>query len=163
MRKKTMEEYLEVIDLLQRKDGRAQTGRIASEMRVRPSSATQMLRKLQREGLLEYRTYEGAALTPAGLRVAEELGRRHRALADFLEIIGLDEEAAERDACQIEHHISRSALEQLEKFVQFACISGHEPGWVSSFRRYCETGEPGECGSCTHRDAGEHGREEAGD
>ncbi len=148
MRQKTMEEYIEIIHALEIREGRAATGRIAAEMKVKPSSATEMLRKLQHEGLLQYETYAGATLTDSGRRLALELKSKHKAIADFLEIIGVDRCVAERDACQMEHHVGRETMERLKRFVQFASLSPSEPLWIENFRRYCETGELVDCNLC---------------
>lgn len=146
-----MEEYIETISTLEDREGKAQTGKIASEMNVRPSSATEMLQKLQEEGLLRYETYSGATLTPAGKKLARDLDRKHGVIADFLEIIGVSKSVADADACQIEHHVSRESVEQLEKFVEFARGSLHDPNWIRNFRKYCETGRPVDCNSCGRR------------
>lgn len=153
MRQKTMEEYIEIIHALEIREGRAATGRIAAEMKVKPSSATEMLKKLQHEGLLKYETYAGATLTDSGKKLALELKGKHKAIADFLEIIGVDRSIAERDACQMEHHVGQETMERLKRFVQFASLSPSEPLWIENFRRYCETGELGECNlCCSHSD-----------
>lgn len=156
MRQKTMEEYIEIIHALEVQEGRAATGRIATEMKVKPSSATEMLQKLQHEGLLKYETYAGATLTDSGKRLALELKGKHRAIADFLEIIGVDRCVAERDACQMEHHVGRETMERLERFVQFASLSQSEPLWIENFKRYCETGELVECNLCGRHDLKKH-------
>jgi len=148
LRQKTMEEYIEIIHALEIQEGRAATGRIASKMKVKPSSATEMLRKLQDEGLLKYETYAGATLTDSGRKLALELKGKHKAIADFLEIIGVDRSIAERDACQMEHHVGQETMERLKRFVQFASLSPSEPLWIENFRRYCETGELVECNKC---------------
>ena len=148
MRKKTVEEYIEVIHALEAKEGRATTGRIAAQMNVKPSSATEMVQKLQKEGLLNYESYAGATLTDSGRRLALELNGKHKAIADFLEIIGVDRAVAERDACQIEHHVGRETMERLERFVQFAGLFSNEPKWIECFQRYCETGRVEDCNQC---------------
>jgi Mn-dependent transcriptional regulator len=66
MRKKTIEEYIELIYILEQKDGHAHTGTIASEMDIKAPSVTQMLQKLEREGLVQYQSYTGATLTKKG-------------------------------------------------------------------------------------------------
>lgn len=149
MRLKTIEEYIEIIHALEIQEGRATTGRIAAEMNVKPSSATEMLKKLQKEGFLQYKSYAGATLTDSGRRLALELKGKHKAIADFLEIIGVDRSAAERDACQIEHHVGQKTMEKLERFVQFAGLFANEPKWIECFQRYCETGEREDCDHCT--------------
>jgi len=148
MRKKTVEEYIEVIFALEREEGRATTGRIASEMNVKPSSATEMLQKLQKEGFLQYESYAGATLTESGWRLALELNGKHEAIADFLAIIGVDRAVAERDACQIEHHVGRETMERLERFVEFAGHFPDRPGWMECFQKYCETGRVEDCDQC---------------
>ncbi|MCK4266982.1 MAG: metal-dependent transcriptional regulator [Thermoplasmata archaeon] len=145
MRRITKEEYIETIDVLERKDGRAQTGQIAEMMDVKPPSVTEMLQKLQGEGLVDYEPYLGASLTPAGIRLAAELTARHKVIADFLEIIGVERELAEQDACQIEHHVSKVTAERLQEFVRFVQEAPRDPKWIEHFKTYCETGEREEC------------------
>ncbi len=107
-----------------------------------------MLRKLQHEGLLQYETYAGATLTDSGRKLALELKGKHKAIADFLVIIGVDRSIAEHDACQMEHHVGQETMERLKKFVQFASLSPSEPLWIENFRRYFETGELVDCNLC---------------
>ena len=145
MKRKRVEEYIEIIHALELEEGRAATGRIAAEMGVKPSSATEMLQKLQNEGLLHYESYAGATLTDSGRRLALELKGKHRAIADFLEIIGVDRNSAEKDACQMEHHVGRETMERLKKFVQFAGLSSRQPIWIENFKRYCENGRAEKC------------------
>ncbi|MEF8832619.1 MAG: MarR family transcriptional regulator [Candidatus Thermoplasmatota archaeon] len=57
MKQKTLEEYLEVIYLIEKREGQAKTGKISSELDVKPPSVTEMLRKLEVEGYLEYERY----------------------------------------------------------------------------------------------------------
>ncbi len=131
MRKKTIEEYIELIYILEQKDGHAHTGSIATEMDIKAPSVTQMLQKLEKEGLVQYQSYTGATLTKKGKKLALHLMEKHRVIREFLELIGIDEVTAERDACQIEHHISTGSVRQLEKFVEFL---QQDPGLAERFR-----------------------------
>jgi len=141
LRRVTKEEYIETIFLLEKKDGKAQTGLIADKMDVKPPSVTEMLRKLQDEELVNYEPYLGATLTDKGKAMAKELMVRHKVIAEFLEIIGVDENLAEQDACTIEHHVSRASAEQLRKFVEFIQTAPRDPQWIENFKHFCETGE----------------------
>lgn len=118
MRKKTIEEYIELIYELEEQGGQAQTGAIAEEMKITPPSVTEMLQKLEREGYVHYKSYSGATLTGKGKRLAHRLEKRHETIAEFFENIGVDHDQAQIDACQIEHHISEKSFRQLEKFVR---------------------------------------------
>jgi len=145
MRRVTKEEYIETIHMFERESGKAQTGRIAGHMDVKPPSVTEMLRKLQDEGLVNYEPYLGATLTDKGRKMAGELMARHKVIADFLVIIGVDPENAETDACQIEHHVSRISAERLKLFVEFIQNAPRDPQWIENFRKYCETGKRDKC------------------
>ncbi len=120
MRHKTVEEYIETIFVLEQRNGRAQTGMLAAQMGVKPPSITEMLQKLEGAGLIHYESYNGATLTRSGRKMARELMQKHRVIADLLEILGIDKEVAEVDACQIEHHVSSQTVKRLEQFVEFA-------------------------------------------
>jgi DtxR family Mn-dependent transcriptional regulator len=145
MKRKTTEEYVEIIFVLQNRNGSAKTGEISSEMGIRPSSVTEMLRKLQQEGFIQYEPYKGAQLTDTGEKLAQELMKKHKIIADFLEIIGVQRDLAEADACQIEHHVTRKTLQRLGKFVEFINDAPHEPKWIEHFNYYIQTGKRKQC------------------
>jgi DtxR family Mn-dependent transcriptional regulator len=134
MRRKRKEEYIEIICLLEKQEGRAQTGMIAEAIDVKPPSVTEMLRKLEQKGLIVYEPYAGAKLTRAGLEMARDLRNRHRTFADLLGLLGVDAVTAEADACQFEHHVSRETLECLRLFLEYLrestegrrCLKGFE-------------------------------------
>ena len=62
-----VEMYLKSVFLLAKNgDGRAKTGDISKDLRVSPSSVTEMLDKLQKAGFVRHRKYQGATLTRKG-------------------------------------------------------------------------------------------------
>ena len=148
MRRITIEEYIETIYALEKREGAAHTGSIASEMGVKPPSVTEMLQKLERSGLVKYKPFGGATLTNAGRKKARELMNRHRVIADFIEILGVKREQAELDACQMEHHVSSETVEKLERFVEFVHNAPADPKWIGHFQHFCETGERICCEEC---------------
>jgi DtxR family Mn-dependent transcriptional regulator len=137
----TEEEYIEVIFGLQQKHGHVHTNDLASELGVAAPSATEMVQKLAEKKLVNYTPYRGVTLTKDGEKIAKELIRTHRTLAEFLEIIGVHKKNAEADACQIEHHVSNQTVKQLNKFVEFVRDAPVDPIWLGHFRHYCKTGE----------------------
>ena len=141
MRRVTKEEYIEAIFALCKDSEKAQTGQIAEHMDVKPPSVTEMLGKLQDEGLVKYEPYLGAELTSKGEKLAKDLIARHKVIADFLEILGIDRAMAEQDACIIEHHMSRDSAYRLKMFVEFIQTAPKDPKWLENFLLYCETGE----------------------
>lgn len=145
IKRKTIEEYVETIFFLQNRNGNAKTGRISSQIGVQPSSVTEMLQKLQEEGYIQYEPYKGAELTETGKILAHELMSKHKIIADFLEIIGVQRELAEADACQIEHHVTAKTMQRLGKFVEFINDAPHEPKWIEHFNYYIKTGKRKHC------------------
>ena len=77
------------------------------------------MKTLERQGYVCHSRYDLVDLTPEGFRVAENVYRRHRILRHFLtDILGLDGETAEADACRMEHGVSPATLEGLTRFVE---------------------------------------------
>lgn len=145
MKTKTIEGYIEVIYTLQKKRGQVHTNDVASALGVAAPSATEMLQKLGNENLLNYVPYHGVTLTADGEKMAKELTQKHKTLSEFLEIIGVDRKDADIDACQIEHHVSRWTMKQLNKFVEFVRDAPHDPTWLKHFKHFCKTGERLRC------------------
>ena len=141
MKIKTVEEYIEVIYALQKKHGHVHTNDLALTLGVAPPSATEMVQKLADENLVDYKPYHGVTLTKDGEKMARELTKKHKTLAEFLEIIGVDREDAEIDACKIEHHVSSQTMKQLNKFVEFTRDAPSDPRWLENFKRFSKTGK----------------------
>lgn len=137
---KTMEQYLETIYDLQKKDGFATVTDIADAREVKAPSVTYVLQKLGDAGLVNYEKYRSVTLTPDGMEIAERLERIHETLKWFLELIGVDEETADEDACEIEHIVRPETVEKLTQFVQWVQGAPKSPKWLSHFREYQETG-----------------------
>ena len=116
MRKRTIEEYLEIILILQNEKGQATTGEIANLMNISSPSVSEMLAKLDDEKLIIYTPYKGVTLSSQGLKIANNIIKKHQIISDFLQMIGVEKETAEIDACNIEHHISDKSMEKLIKF-----------------------------------------------
>jgi DtxR family Mn-dependent transcriptional regulator len=93
-----------------------------------------MMQKLVGEGVVVYKAHNDIALTARGKRLAEELTRRHRVLADFFELLGVARELAELDACRIEHHVSPETARLLERFVEFLCADAEKLKMMEEFR-----------------------------
>ncbi len=112
------EEYIKTIYLFQQKYRTVHNSEIARALNVKSASVTEMLQKLYKKKLVTYRPYKGATLTVKGRKIAEKLVNRYNVLTDFLQIIGVDRETAEIDACNIEHIITSDSVGQLKQFVE---------------------------------------------
>ncbi len=116
----SLEDYLEAIYELQEELGEVRVRDIAQVRGVRMPSVVDALRRLRSHGLVSYQARELVTLTPEGLDLARKVTERHEFLKLFFtQILGVDPEVAERDACSIEHHISPQTLSRLASFYQF--------------------------------------------
>ncbi len=137
----SIEDYLEAIYRIESKKGLVRTSDISSFFGHKPSSVTEMLQKLDGQGLVNYEKYRGVTLTESGKRVAKEVSRKHETLSSFLKILGVDEGIAEEDACRIEHSVHKETMETLRKFVGFVQEAPKDPKWLRHFRHFIKTGK----------------------
>ncbi len=105
-----VEDYLERILELINSKGYARVIDIAAALKISQASVTNMVQRLDAEGLLKYEKYRGLILTAAGKSLARKIARRHRLLTDFLRLLGLDDRVIHHDVEGMEHHISPSTL-----------------------------------------------------
>jgi len=109
-----VEDYLErILELINTK-GYARVVDIAESLKISQASVTNMVQRLDAEGLLKYEKYRGLALTTAGEELALNITRRHQLLTDFLKLLGLDDEVIYHDVEGMEHHISPPTLRAIQ-------------------------------------------------
>jgi Mn-dependent DtxR family transcriptional regulator len=104
--------------------GYATTIDISDYLNVSSPSVTKMLQRLNESGHVNYERYRGISLTESGVAVAKNMHERHGVLADFLKMIGVDEDTANRDAEGIEHHLHPETLKKLEEFIRLVKAQG---------------------------------------
>ena len=109
-----VEDYLERILELINSKGYARVVDIAAALKISQASVTNMIQRLDAEGLLKYEKYRGLILTTAGKSLARKIAQRHRILTDFLKLLGLDERVIYHDVEGMEHHISPATLRAIE-------------------------------------------------
>ena len=105
-----MDDYLEQILHLIEATGYARAVDISKNLGISQASVTNMLRKLDSEGLVNHEKYRGTVLTEEGHRIARAIIERHETLTRFLRLFGLEEETIYRDVEGMEHHVSRPTL-----------------------------------------------------
>lgn len=113
------EDYLERIHELIERKGYARVVDIASSLKVRQASVTNMVKKLGEAGFLKYEKYRGLVMTDKGREVARRIQSRHATLSRFFSLFGLDSETQRLDIEGIEHHLSPATLAMLADLAQF--------------------------------------------
>jgi Mn-dependent DtxR family transcriptional regulator len=106
-----MDDYLEQILHLIEAKGYARAVDISKNLGISQASVTNMLQRLDAEGLVNHEKYRGTVLTDEGHRIARAIIERHETLTRFLRLFGLDEETIYKDVEGMEHHVSRPTLQ----------------------------------------------------
>ena len=116
-----IEEYLEVLYRNGSNGEQVSTTKLSKDLGIAPGSVTQMLKKLENLGYIEYTPYKGAVLTNEGMKIAQKITRKHRILEKFLmDILKIKEENVHEQACEMEHTLSDEAERAL-------CTMLHNP------------------------------------
>ena len=121
------ENYLKAIYSLSEDQAEAiSTNLLAEKMSTKPSSVTDMVKKLSEKDLISYQKYQGCELTAIGQKTALQIIRKHRLWEVFLVNklnFGWDEvhEIAE----QLEHIQSTKLTDHLEEYLGFPKVDPH--------------------------------------
>ena len=113
------EDYLKTIHLLNSQRGSVRVKDIAEKLDITMPSVSSAIKNLEKKGLVSHPRYDLVALTNQGSQIAESITMRHCIIRDFLSnVLELDTEIAEKDACVMEHSISPETLEKLVLFLE---------------------------------------------
>ena len=112
-----MDDYLEQILHLIEANGYARAVDISKNLGISQASVTNMLQRLDSEGLVNHVKYRGTTLTDEGHRIARAIIERHETLTRFLRLFGIDEDTIYKDVEGMEHHVSRPTLKVISAVV----------------------------------------------
>ncbi|MFZ9935883.1 MAG: transcriptional regulator MntR [Luteolibacter sp.] len=130
-----MDDYLEQILHLIEAKGYARAIDISRNLGISQASVTNMLRRLDAEGLVKHEKYRGTILTEEGHRIAGAIIERHETLTRFLRLFGLDEDTIYHDVEGMEHHVSRPTLEVIRAV---ADALEADPSLLEKVRKRCQ-------------------------
>jgi DtxR family Mn-dependent transcriptional regulator len=135
------EDYLEAILRLVSEKGAARVRDIAAALSVHKSTVSATLKAMSEKGLVNYSRYEITTLTAMGQEIAQDVQSRHEVIRRFLsDVLGASVEAAEANACRMEHIMDHEVMERLSLLVSFAnehLAAGDS--WIQQFQHYCNS------------------------
>ena len=148
----SLEDYLETILDLEKTHKVARVKDIAEKLGVLRGTVTAALKNLAEKGLINYEPYSYITLTRQGTAIAEEITRRHEIIKDFLgNVLLLDSQRAEENACRMEHAMDKSAINRLVQFIEYIhhCPRTGED-WIQAFVKYYSKNvhDKNNCGQC---------------
>lgn len=106
--------------------GPVSTNAIASQMETKPSSVTDMAKKLAEKNLVNYQKYQGVVLTDLGKRTALNVIRKHRLWEVFLfEKLDFQWDEVHEVAEQLEHIKSEQLVDRLDALLGYPKFDPH--------------------------------------
>ena len=126
MNSQSEEDYLKAVYHLQKENKSVSTNAIASYLEMKPSSVSDMLKKLADKKLIYYKKYKGSSLTKKGKLIALSIIRKHRLWETFLvDKLGFGWGHVHNIAEQLEHIDSEELIDKLDAFLQFPKYDPH--------------------------------------
>jgi DtxR family Mn-dependent transcriptional regulator len=121
-----VEDYLKTIYDLQQERGQVATTTLAGRVGVAPASATLMIKKLAKLGLVVHQPYYGLKLTDTGQKIALKVLRCHRLVELFLaKTLGLSWDQIHTEAEKWEHVLSEEIAERMDTVLGFPTTNPH--------------------------------------
>ena len=116
--RKSAEDYLEMMLMLQEKHGYIRSIDIAEELGFKKPSVSYATKRLRENGYITMNQDNIISLTETGMKIASHMYERHRLLTQFLVALGVDPETARMDACKIEHDLSEKSFKAIRKHME---------------------------------------------
>lgn len=112
------ENYLETILILQKRKGNVRSIDVANELNFTKASVSRAMSILKKDNYINMEPGGNIVLTEQGRKKASEVLERHVTLTKFIsDILKVDPEIAEKDACRIEHIISQETFNGIKNIL----------------------------------------------
>jgi len=126
MKNISKEDYLSIIYKSADSNGEIKANLIAEKLNISAAAVTDMLRRLSKEGYVDYKRYKGIRLTESGEEYARNMVRRHRIWEVFLyQIVGLPWDKVHSEAENLEHSSSDELINRLEEMLDYPEFDPH--------------------------------------
>lgn len=109
------ENYLETILVLSRQLPVVRSVDVATELGFKKSSVSVAMKNLREKNQITVTDAGYIYLTDEGKKIAEMIYERHNLITKCLTLLGVPEDIAEKDACKIEHVISKESFQALKE------------------------------------------------
>jgi DtxR family Mn-dependent transcriptional regulator len=121
------EDYIKAIYHLGKGENKmVSTNALSEAMETKPSSVTDMVRKLSEKGVAHYKKYKGVCLTETGQKIALALVRKHRLWEVFLvDSLNFSWDEVHEVAEQLEHIKSEKLIDELDKLLGYPKVDPH--------------------------------------
>ncbi len=126
MKNISKEDYLSTIYRHRNSEGGIKATQLAEQLEISNAAVTDMMKKLSKDGLVNYARYKGIKLTGQGESYARNMVRRHRIWELFLQrIVGMPWDKVHDEAEQLEHSSSDELVNRLEEMLDYPKFDPH--------------------------------------
>jgi DtxR family transcriptional regulator, Mn-dependent transcriptional regulator len=137
-----LEDYLEALTVLSKDTQVVRVKELSDYLSVARPTANAAVKALVKYGLVKHQRYSYIVLTDTGKTLGNEILAKHSLLVHFLkDILGIDNDISEKDACEIEHCLSDVSIDRMIRFIEFLSktpIGTSSP--VEGFKDYLKEG-----------------------
>ena len=121
-----VQDYLKAIHQLGGATDGVSTSAVAERLGVSAASVSGMLKRLDEQGLVSHKRYQGVRLTKKGTRQAVEMIRHHRLLELYLvKVVGMPLDRVHDEADALEHVISEELESRLDELLGYPTEDPH--------------------------------------
>jgi DtxR family Mn-dependent transcriptional regulator len=126
MKNISKEDYLSTIYRHRNNEGGIKATQLAEQLEISNAAVTDMMKKLSKDGLVNYTRYKGIKLTGQGESYARNMVRRHRIWELFLQrIVGMPWDKVHDEAENLEHSSSDELVNRLEEMLEYPQFDPH--------------------------------------
>ena len=111
------EDYLETILILSKRLPVVRSVDIANELGFSKPSVSHAMKNLRMKKHITVTDAGFIYLTDSGMDIAEKIYERHLFFTETLKKLGVSEDVASEDACNIEHVISSETFDAIKRYV----------------------------------------------
>ena len=112
------EDYLRGLYILQEEKGEIKSIDLAHYLNVSKPSVSEMVKELDKEGLISYKKYSRLRFTSRGRIIARKLTSKHRLIEIFLKnVLKIKSKNIHQEAHRLEHAFSDESMTKLRKLL----------------------------------------------
>ena len=109
------EDYLEEMYELHSNNQKITSKELVKKLKVSRSSVSQMLRKLKKEGFIDFVPYGDIKILKKGIEKGQAIAEIHEALEELFEKLSIKKNIALNDIHGLEHHLSPETLNAIRR------------------------------------------------
>ncbi len=133
----SLEDYLEAIWIISLKKKVVRVKDLMKHFGYKVSSVNYALNVLASKKLVEHEKYGYIDLTYKGGLIAREIYEKHKNLTKFFtQILGVTEDVASKDACNLEHYISKETYERMIKLSDYVQTIDSNVNFLEGYEKF---------------------------